>query len=86
MIDHYLAYVKGRRRVAIDREVFYGRHSRLCIDDWTKGFYEGHSQAAQFEARRWRGLQKDIEYYIEHGETPAWIVNGLVSRECTVKS
>lgn len=61
MIDNYLSYVKRLRQSAIERARHYSALSRVNANDWINGFYRGHAQAASFEARSWRHLQKDIE-------------------------
>jgi len=66
MIDNYLDWVKGQRKVAL-HEMYHARElSRLDPTPWGTGFYAGHAQAHSFEARHWRRLQKDIEARIAH--------------------
>ena len=61
MINNYLDYVKSQRKAALKATVQYRRQSCRDSTKWGQGFYAGHSQARYFEARHWRGLQKDIE-------------------------
>ena len=68
MIDNYIDWVKGQRKVAL-HEMYHARElSRLDPTPWGTGFYAGHAQAHSFEARHWRQLQKDIEASLKESD------------------
>lgn len=77
MINDYLKYVTEQRKLALERMVYYGRFARGSSWDWSIGYYEGHSQAARFEAHHWRRLQKDIQARSAEDACIAWFNDGV---------